>query len=141
MKCAGLTLYRNPCKNKDISENGLCTLHSIKELNASPKIEGKCIYIKRNNERCCKNAYSEGKSSPLGLQPLKGLIVPSSSELCPSASGQRSKGSLNLFEGEDKDYCGEHTLYVLHNKKNWSCKCCLDLYVNNQQNILENNEV
>ena len=102
MKCTGLTLYRNPCKNKDIGENGLCAIHNIKELNATPKIEGKCIYIKRNNERCCKKSYSEG---------------------------------------EDKDYCSEHSLYVLHNKKNLNCKCCLDLYVNNQQNILEDNEV
>ena len=56
MKCSALTLYRNPCKNKDIGENGICKKHTIIEANAKPKKEGKCVYIRRNNERCLKNA-------------------------------------------------------------------------------------
>jgi hypothetical protein len=78
MKCSSLTLYRNQCKNKDIGENGLCKKHTILELNSKPKEEGKCIYIKHNRERCCKNAYKDG---------------------------------------EDKNYCPEHSLYVIFNKK------------------------
>ena len=38
MKCSALTLYRNPCKNKDIGNNGLCSKHFIAESNAVPKI-------------------------------------------------------------------------------------------------------
>ena len=96
MKCSALTLYRNPCKNKDVGENGLCKKHTIIELAVKPKKEGKCIYIRRNNKRCFQNAYSDG---------------------------------------EDKDYCAEHSMYVLYNKKN-SCKCCIDLYMNTQQEQL-----
>jgi len=97
MQCSGLTLYRNPCKNKDVDENGLCKKHSILEVNAKPKKSGKCIYIRRNNERCFQNAYTDG---------------------------------------EDKDYCAEHSLYVLYNKKSSGCKCCLGMYINNQQEML-----
>jgi hypothetical protein len=98
MKCSGLTLYRNPCKNKDVGENGLCKRHNTMELTAKPKKEGKCIFIRRNNERCFQYAYSDG---------------------------------------ENKDYCAEHSLYVLYNKNNKnSCKCCLTLYMNTQQENL-----
>lgn len=97
MNCSSFTLYRNPCKNKDIGENGLCKKHSIIEMNAMPIIEGKCVYIRRNNERCLKNAYNDG---------------------------------------ENKNYCAEHSLYVLHNKTS-SCKCCIQLYMNIQQNLLD----
>ena len=97
MKCSALTLYRNPCKNKDVGENGLCKKHTSIELIAKPKKEGKCVYIRRNNERCFKNAYSEG---------------------------------------EDKNYCAEHSLYVLFSNKNNSCKCCVEYYVNIQQEKL-----
>ena len=96
MKCSLVTLYRNPCKNKDIGENGICKKHTIIEANAKPKKEGKCVYIRRNNERCLKNAYSDG---------------------------------------EDKDYCAEHSLYVLFNKKS-GCKCCINAYMNIQQEQL-----
>ena len=96
MKCSALTLYRNPCKNKDVGENGLCKKHSIIEMNTKPKKDGKCVYIRRNNKRCFQQSYSDG---------------------------------------EDKDYCAEHSLYVLSNKKS-SCKCCLDLYINTQQEQL-----
>jgi hypothetical protein len=61
MKCSALNLYRNPCKNKDVGDNGLCKKHTIIELNAQPKREGKCVYIRRNNKRCLKNAYSDGE--------------------------------------------------------------------------------
>ena len=99
MKCSALTLYRNPCKNKDVGENGLCAKHSSAECNAKQKIQGKCIYIRRNNERCLKNAY---------------------------------------IEGEDKDYCPEHSLYVLSSKmKTTGCKCCIGLYIHNQEENLE----
>ena len=98
MNCSGLTLYRKPCKNKNVGENGLCEKHNIVELNAKPKKDGKCIYIRRNNERCLKNAYSDG---------------------------------------DDKNYCAEHSLYVLSNKKTNGCRCCLDLYINIQQEKLE----
>jgi hypothetical protein len=101
MKCSGLTLYRNPCKNKDVGDNGLCKKHSIIELNSKPKKEGKCIYIRRNNERCFQNAYSDG---------------------------------------ENKDYCAEHSLYVLYNKKS-SCKCCINFYINVQQEQLGGFEI
>ena len=94
MKCSALTLYRNPCKNKDVGDNGLCKKHAIIESNAKQKREGKCVYIRRNNERCCKNAY---------------------------------------IDGEDKDYCAEHSLYVLSSKKTGGCKCCIELYMNIQQ--------
>ncbi len=97
MKCSSFTLYRNPCKNKDVGDNGLCKKHSIIENNAKPKKEGKCIYIRRNNERCFKNAYSDG---------------------------------------EDKDYCAEHSLYVLSSKKMRGCNCCIMLYMNLQQEQL-----
>jgi hypothetical protein len=96
MKCSGLTLYRNPCKNKDVGENGLCKRHTNIEMNVKPKKEGKCVYIRRNNERCFQNAYSDG---------------------------------------EDKDYCAEHSLYVLFNKKS-GCKCCVNFYMNIQQENL-----
>lgn len=96
MKCSSLTLYRKPCKNKNVGENGLCEKHNILELNAESKKEGKCVYIRRNNERCLKNAY---------------------------------------IDGEDKDYCAEYSIYVLFNKKS-GCKCCLELYINTQQEIL-----
>ena len=97
MKCSALTLYRNPCKNKDVGDNGLCKKHAIIESNAKQKIEGKCVYIRRNNERCYKNAY---------------------------------------IDGEDKDYCAEHSLYVLSIKKTSGCKCCIELYMNIQQEQL-----
>ena len=97
MKCSALTLYRNPCKNKDVGENGLCKKHAIIESNAKQKREGKCVYIRRNNERCLKNAY---------------------------------------IDGEDKDYCAEHSLYVLSSKKTSACKCCILLYMNVQQEQL-----
>lgn len=96
MKCSGLTLYRNHCRNKDVGENGLCKKHAIIESTAKPKREGKCIFIRRNNERCFKYAY---------------------------------------IDGEDKNYCAEHSLYVLSNKKT-DCKCCLLLYMNTQQEKL-----
>jgi hypothetical protein len=96
MKCSALTLYRNPCKNKDVGENGLCKKHAIIESNAKQKREGKCVYIRRNNERCLKNAY---------------------------------------VDGEDKDYCAEHSLYVLSSKMT-GCKCCILLYMNVQQKQL-----
>ena len=97
MKCLAVTLYRNPCKNKDVGDNGLCKKHSILESNAKLKKEGKCVYIRRNNERCFKNAYTDG---------------------------------------EDKDYCAEHSLYVLSSKKMSGCKCCILLYMNAQQEKL-----
>jgi hypothetical protein len=97
MKCSSLTLYRNPCKNKDVGENGLCKKHAFIELNSKPTKEGKCVYIRRNNERCFKNAYSDG---------------------------------------EDKDYCAEHSLYVLSSRKMNACKCCILLYMNIQQEKL-----
>jgi hypothetical protein len=102
MKCSAVTFYRNPCKNKDIGENGLCKKHTIIELNVKPKREGKCVYIRRNNKRCFQNAYSDG---------------------------------------DDKDYCSEHSLYILFNKKNGGCKCCLELYMNIQQEKLGGFEV
>ena len=98
MKCSGLTLYRNPCRNKDVGENGLCKKHTIMESSAKPKKEGKCIYIRRNNERCFKKAHSEG---------------------------------------EDKDYCAEHSLYVLSSKKMDGCKCCIISFINKEQEQLE----
>lgn len=61
MKCSGLTLYRNPCKNKGVGENGLCQKHSIIELNAKPIQLGKCVYVRKNNKRCFQNAYSDGE--------------------------------------------------------------------------------
>lgn len=97
MKCSAVNLYRKPCKNKDVGENGLCKKHATMELNAKPKKEGKCIYIRRNNERCCQNAYNNG---------------------------------------DDKDYCAEHSLYILSNKRTNGCKCCLDLFMNSQQKQL-----
>ena len=97
MKCSALTLYRYPCKNIDVGENGLCKKHTIIELNAKPKKEGKCVYIRRNNERCFKKAY---------------------------------------IDGEDKDYCAEHSLYVLSTRKIGGCKCCILLYMNTQQEQL-----
>jgi len=97
MRCSGLTLYRNPCKNRVVGENGLCTRHTMIENNANPKREGKCVYIRRNNERCLKNAYSYG---------------------------------------EDKDYCAEHSLYVLSSRKMNGCKCCILLYMNREQEKL-----
>lgn len=101
MKCSALTLYRNPCKNKDVGENGLCKKHTIMELNAKQKKEGKCVYIRRNNQRCLKNAYKDG---------------------------------------QDKDYCAEHSLYALsmsmYSVKNGGCKCCVQLYINTQQQEL-----
>ena len=97
MKCSALTLYRNPCKNKDVGDNGLCKKHAIIESTAKPKKEGKCVYIRRNNKRCCKNAY---------------------------------------IDGENKDYCAEHSLYVLFTKKTSACKCCIELYMNMQQEQL-----
>lgn len=97
MKCSGLTLYRKPCKNKDVNENGLCNKHTILEANAKPKKEGKCVYIRRNNKRCFQNSYSDG---------------------------------------EDKDYCSEHSLYVLSFNKTTGCKCCVELYKNIQQEKL-----
>jgi len=97
MKCSALTLYRNPCKNKDVGDNGLCKKHAIIESSAKQKREGKCVYIRRNNERCYKNAY---------------------------------------IDGEDKDYCAEHSLYVLSSKKTGGCKCCIELYINIQQEKL-----
>jgi len=102
MKCSALTLYRNPCKNKDVGDNGLCKKHVIIESNAKQKREGKCVYIRRNNERCCKNAY---------------------------------------IDGEDKDYCAEHSLYVLSSKKMSGCKCCIELYMNIQQEKLGGSDV
>ena len=102
MKCSALTLYRNPCKNKDVGDNGLCKKHSIIEYNAKQKREGKCVYIRRNNERCCKNAYTDG---------------------------------------EDKDYCAEHLLYVLSSKKTSACKCCIEFYMNIQQEQLGGSDV
>ena len=97
MKCTTLTLYRKPCKNKDVGDNGLCKKHTIIESNAKQKREGKCVYICRNNERCYKNAYTDG---------------------------------------ENKDYCAEHSLYVLSSKKTSACKCCIKFYVNTQQEQL-----
>ena len=97
MKCSALTLYRNPCKNKDVGDNGLCKKHAIIESSAKQKREGKCVYIRRNNERCYKNAY---------------------------------------IDGEDKNYCAEHSLYVLSSKKMGGCKCCIELYMNIQQEQL-----
>jgi hypothetical protein len=102
MKCSALTLYRNPCKNKDVGDNGLCKKHAIIESSAKQKREGKCVYIRRNNERCYKNAY---------------------------------------IDGEDKDYCAEHSLYVLSGKKTGGCKCCIELYMNIQQEQLGGNDV
>jgi len=102
MKCSALTLYRNPCKNKDVGDNGLCKKHAIIETNAKQKKEGKCVYIRRNNERCYKNAYSDG---------------------------------------EDKDYCVEHSLYVLSSKKSSGCKCCIEFYMNIQQEQLGGSDV
>jgi hypothetical protein len=103
MKCSALTLYRNPCKNKDIGNNGLCSKHFIAESNAVPKIKGKCVYIRRNNERCLKKAH---------------------------------------IDGEDKDYCSEHSLYVLSSKmRTTGCNCCIGLYINSQQEKLECEEV
>jgi hypothetical protein len=96
MKCSALTLYRNPCRNKDVGETGLCKKHAIIESNANKKREGKCVFIRRNNERCLKNAY---------------------------------------VDGENKDYCAEHSLYVLSNKMT-GCKCCIRLYMNVQQQQL-----
>ena len=43
--------------------------------------------IIQTGQRYKESLNLEGKSSLSGLQPLKGLIVPSSRELCPSASG------------------------------------------------------
>ena len=97
-KCSALTLYRNPCKNKDVGENSLCKKHNIIESNACPKIEGKCIYISKNNKRCNQNAY---------------------------------------VDGEDKDYCAKHSLYVLSNKMNGNCICCINSYINIQQEKLD----
>ena len=97
MKCSALTLYRNPCKNKDVGDNGLCKKHAIIESKAKQKREGKCVYIRRNNKRCYKNAY---------------------------------------IDGENKDYCAEHSLYVLFTKKTSACKCCIELYMNMQQEQL-----
>ena len=97
MMCLGLTLYRNPCKNKDVGENNLCKKHSIIEVKVKPKKEGKCVYIRRNNKRCFQNAYTDGV---------------------------------------DKDYCAEHSLYVLFSNKKNSCKCCVKFYVNIQQEKL-----
>jgi hypothetical protein len=104
MRCSGVTLYRKPCKNKDVGENGLCKRHDSMELNAEPKKEGKCIFIRRNNKRCLQNAYSDG---------------------------------------EDKDYCPEHSLYVLYYKNNKSggCLCCIKLYMNVQQEKLGEFEI
>ena len=102
MKCSALTLYRNPCKNKDVGENGLCKKHALIEFHSKPKKEGKCIYIRRNNERCFKNAYSDGV---------------------------------------DKDYCAEHSLYALFSNKKNSCKCCIDLYINIQQEKLGGDDI
>jgi hypothetical protein len=102
MKCSALTLYRNPCKNKDVGDNGMCKKHAIIESNAKQKREGKCVYIRRNNERCYKNAY---------------------------------------VDGEDKDYCAEHSLYVLSSKKTSDCKCCIELYMNIQQQQLGGSDV
>ena len=103
MKCSAFTLYRNPCKNKDVGENGLCSKHSIAEYNAVQKIKGKCIYIRRNNERCLQNAY---------------------------------------IEGENKDYCPEHSLYVLSSKmRTTGCNCCIGLYINGQQEKLQCGDV
>lgn len=102
MKCSALTLYRNPCKNKDVGDNGLCKKHAIIESSVKQKMEGKCVYIRRNNERCYKNAY---------------------------------------IDGEDKDYCAEHSLYVLSSKKTGGCKCCIELYINIQQEKLGGSEV
>lgn len=102
MKCVGLTLYRNHCKNKDVGENGLCKKHTIIESNVKEKKEGKCVYIRRNNERCLKNAYTDG---------------------------------------EDKNYCAEHSLYVLSTKRMNACKCCTLLYMNTQQEKLGGNDV
>ena len=96
MQCSALTLYRNPCKNKDVGENGLCKKHSIIEMNVKPKKDGKCVYIRRNNKRCFQQSYSYG---------------------------------------EDKDYCAEHSLYVLSSKMT-GCKCCILLYMNVQQEQL-----
>ena len=53
MNCSALTLYKNPCKNKDFCENGLCKKHTIIEPNAKPKKKEnaytpfgqKCFYI------------------------------------------------------------------------------------------------
>ena len=97
MKCSSLTLYRIPCKNKDVGDNGLCKKHAIIESKAKQKREGKCVYIRRNNERCYQNAYTDG---------------------------------------EDKDYCAEHSLYVLSSKKTSACKCCIELYMNTRQEQL-----
>lgn len=102
MKCSALTLYRNPCRNNDVGENGLCKKHTIIEKNAKKKRDGKCVYIRRNNERCFKNAYSNG---------------------------------------ENKDYCAEHSLYVLSSRKMNECKCCILLYMNTQQAELGGDEV
>ena len=102
MKCTTLTLYRKPCKNKDVGDNGLCKKHAIIESNAKQKSEGKCVYIRRNNERCYKNAY---------------------------------------IDGENKDYCAEHSLYVLSSKKTSGCKCCIELYMNIQQEQLGGSDV
>jgi hypothetical protein len=101
MKCSALTLYRNPCKNKDVGENGLCKKHAIIESNAKQKRKGKCVYIRRNNERCLKNAY---------------------------------------IDGVDKDYCVEHSLYVLSSKMT-CCKCCILLYMNTQQEQLGGHDI
>ena len=72
------------------------------ESSAKQKREGKCVYIRRNNERCYKIAY---------------------------------------IDGEDKDYCAEHSLYVLSSKKTGGCKCCIELYMNIQQEQLGGNDV
>jgi hypothetical protein len=40
-------------------------------------------------------------------------------------------------DGENENYCCEHSLYVLLNRK-ITCKCCMDLYINTQQEILDN---
>ncbi len=60
------------------------------------------MYICRNNERCYKNAYTDG---------------------------------------ENKDYCAEHSLYVLSSKKTSACKCCIKFYVNIQQEQLGGSDV
>ncbi len=41
MKCSALTLYRNPCKIKDVGENDLYIKHTIIELNVKLKKEEK----------------------------------------------------------------------------------------------------
>jgi hypothetical protein len=86
MKCSSFSYLRNPCRYKSSSPNGLCEKHSQMESDAGPRINGKCIYIKKNHQRCNKDAF---------------------------------------LEGEDKDYCNDHSLLSFEFKlESKGCNCC-----------------